>query len=84
MNKDPTLSGEQWCYLMARCQLQQGQRDRALVMAGELWQSAAGRPFALRLIAELYGAPASPPQIDAETGATAPTQVQVVSPKSVK
>jgi len=73
MNKDPALPGEQWCYLMARCLLQQGKRDHALVMTGELWQSAAGRPYALRLIAEIYGAPASSARIDATVCATAPT-----------
>ena len=36
MSKDPALPGEQWCYRMARCWLQQGRRDRALVMTGEL------------------------------------------------
>lgn len=73
MSNDPSLSGEQWCYLMARCLLHQGKRERALVMTGELWQSAAGRPFALRLLAEIYGAPATSMNIDAKTCATVPT-----------
>ncbi|MBI3546625.1 MAG: hypothetical protein HY081_08555 [Gammaproteobacteria bacterium] len=73
MNKDPALSGEQWCYHMARCLLQQGKRDHALVMTGELWQSTAGRPFALRLIAEIYGMPATSAKTDANACATVPT-----------
>ena len=65
MDKDPILPGEQWCYRMARCLLQQGKREHALVMTGELWQSEAGRPLALRLIAEIYGSPAPSVKADA-------------------
>ena len=55
MAKDPVLSGERWRYLIARRLLQQGRRDRALVVVGELLRSDTGRPHALQLLAEIYG-----------------------------
>lgn len=73
MNNDPVFDGEQWRYIMAHCLLRQGKREHALVMTGELLQSAAGRPYGLRLIAEIYGAPAKSTQIHAKTCATVPT-----------
>lgn len=72
MSKDPALPGEQWCYRMARCWLQQGRRDRALVMTGELLQSETGRPFGRRLLAEIYGTTVPLAQADTLECATAP------------
>lgn len=72
MNKDPVLPGEKWCYFMARSWLQQGQRDRALVMTGELLQSETGRAFGLRLLAEIYGTTVPPAKADARELRPAP------------
>ena len=41
-------------YYSARRFLQQGQREWALVIAGELLRSATGRELALSLLAEMY------------------------------
>jgi hypothetical protein len=62
------LPGEQWCYLVARCLWQQGQRDRALSVADSLLRSDAGRPLALRLLAEINGNVVSPENEAARPG----------------
>ena len=41
-------------YYSARRFLQQGQREWALVIAGELLRSVSGRELALSLLAEMY------------------------------
>lgn len=65
MIEEPVRSGERWCYLTARCLLQQGERDRALMVVGELLQSDTGRPFAMRLLAEIYGKTLPLPEVTA-------------------
>ncbi len=67
------------CYHVACRFLQEGKREWALVLVGELLHSRSGRPLALRLLAEMYRETPTTRAFDERSALPAPGHVTALA-----